>query len=181
MTKKHNISQKDKELFRQTVNGTKRLKQDKVNMQEQKPSKQFKKRTRNEEPESTEDTFSDFDLYEPVGADEHLFFSRAGIQHKTLQKLKRGQLTIEASLDLHGCTVEKARQQLSQFLYNCQQQSIKVVCIIHGKSQHSQPIIKNKVNSWLRQTEQVNAFCSAQAKHGGTGAVYVFLKTITLI
>ena len=37
-------------------------------------------------------------------------------------------------------------------------------------------LIKSHVSHWLQQIETVMAFCSAQPKDGGTGAVYVLLK-----
>jgi DNA-nicking Smr family endonuclease len=52
--------------------------------------------------------------------------------------------------------------------------------IIHGKgygSYQKQPVLKAKLNSWLRQHEHVQAFCSARASDGGTGAVYVLIKS----
>ena len=51
--------------------------------------------------------------------------------------------------------------------------------IVHGKglrSRQGQPVLKVKVNHWLRQREEVLAFCSARPVDGGTGAVYVLLK-----
>jgi len=39
-------------------------------------------------------------------------------------------------------------------------------------------VIKNKVNSWLRQHQDVLAFHSAMPKDGGNGAVYVLLKKL---
>jgi DNA-nicking Smr family endonuclease len=54
-----------------------------------------------------------------------------------------------------------------------------VVRIIHGKGKSSEgklPVLKGKVNSWLRQKGEVLAFCSARPNDGGTGAVYVLLK-----
>ncbi|HRY16587.1 MAG TPA: Smr/MutS family protein, partial [Candidatus Competibacteraceae bacterium] len=43
-------------------------------------------------------------------------------------------------------------------------------------SRHRGPILKQKVNHWLRQRDEVLAFCSARAIDGGTGAVYVLLR-----
>jgi DNA-nicking Smr family endonuclease len=37
-------------------------------------------------------------------------------------------------------------------------------------------MLKRKVNYWLRLYEQVLAFCSANRRDGGTGAVYVLLR-----
>ncbi|MEE9156926.1 MAG: Smr/MutS family protein, partial [Gammaproteobacteria bacterium] len=38
------------------------------------------------------------------------------------------------------------------------------------------PVLKNKLNNWLRQRDEVLAFCSTRPVDGGTGAVYVLLK-----
>jgi DNA-nicking Smr family endonuclease len=53
------------------------------------------------------------------------------------------------------------------------------VRIIHGKghgSHQKRPVLKQYVNHWLRQRDEVLAFCSARQVDGGTGAVYVLLK-----
>ena len=55
----------------------------------------------------------------------------------------------------------------------------RCVRIVHGKGLSSEgklPVLKVKVNSWLRQKDDVLAFCSARPQDGGTGAVYVLLK-----
>src|SRR3990167_2052692 len=112
-----------------------------------------------------------------VTSDEMLEFARSGIQHKKLRKLRRGQYNMDATLDLHGKTVVKARESLSQFLLECKLRGLRYVLIIHGKGRSiHQPILKNKLNHWLRQTEQVLAFCSAAPKDGKSGAVYVLLR-----
>jgi DNA-nicking Smr family endonuclease len=55
--------------------------------------------------------------------------------------------------------------------------------IIHGKGKRSRnnkgPVIKTKVNHWLRQRDDVLAFCSARPIDGGTGAIYVLLRRNT--
>jgi DNA-nicking Smr family endonuclease len=38
------------------------------------------------------------------------------------------------------------------------------------------PVIKNELNRWLRQHKDVQAFCSASQKDGGTGALFVLLR-----
>ena len=51
--------------------------------------------------------------------------------------------------------------------------------VTHGKAVRldgKRPMIKSHVNTWLRQHPQVLGFTSCQARHGGTGALYVMLK-----
>lgn len=121
------------------------------------------------------------DEYEPhaISGDDSLSFRRSGIQHRLFSRLRTGHLAIEAELDLHGMTTQRAHHALAQFLQNCQQYQIRCIRIIHGKgwsSKHQKPILKTKINTWLQQEEDVLAFCSAPIEDGGTGAVYVLLR-----
>jgi DNA-nicking Smr family endonuclease len=86
---------------------------------------------------------------------------------------------VESELDLHGLIVTEARLEMIRFLRDCQLMGGGCVRIIHGKGHGSlqkQPILKNKVNKWLRQYDAVLAFCSARNSDGGTGAVYVLVQ-----
>jgi DNA-nicking Smr family endonuclease len=110
---------------------------------------------------------------------DHLQYERpGGAQKSVLKKLRSGKLAVDMTLDLHGLTVEQARMQLIDFLEECRQSGYRHVIIVHGKGFRSQhrPVIKPMVNRWLKQAEEVLAFCSAQPKDGGTGAVYVLLR-----
>lgn len=114
-----------------------------------------------------------------VETGEELLFVRTGIQQRLLRKLRRGQFAIEAELDLHGCTANEAREQVGGFLQRMSLGGKRCVRIIHGKGLSSEgklPVLKVKINHWLRQKDEVLAFCSARPQDGGTGAVYVLLK-----
>lgn len=123
--------------------------------------------------------FSDMFADNEVGNEEFLEFRRPGIQHRQFAKLRTGKIHIDAELDLHGLTADRAELTLAAFLGQCQQQQIRCVRVIHGKgwsSRDNRPVLKSKVNYWLRQSEAVLAFCSATIEDGGTGALYVLLK-----
>jgi DNA-nicking Smr family endonuclease len=107
-----------------------------------------------------------------------LNFSRSGLQHKVLKKLRQGKFPIEHALDLHGLTVEQARRELLTFLGECEIAGVRHAIIVHGKGFRSRdkPVIKPMVNRWLSTAENVLAFHSALPKDGGSGAVYVLLK-----
>ncbi|MET0035007.1 MAG: Smr/MutS family protein [Candidatus Thiodiazotropha lotti] len=45
-----------------------------------------------------------------------------------------------------------------------------------GRQAGRQPILKHKLNIWLRQRDDVLAFTSAPRRDGGTGAAYVLLR-----
>ncbi|MES9845794.1 MAG: Smr/MutS family protein [Candidatus Sedimenticola sp. PURPLELP] len=110
---------------------------------------------------------------------EELEFMRPGVQHRLFQDLRRGYLVPDDTLDLHGLRVVEARHELAGFLVHALRHGMRVVRIIHGKgigSEGQQPILKQKTNQWLRQREEVLAFCSAPRFDGGTGAAYVLLS-----
>ncbi len=109
---------------------------------------------------------------------EILSFSRSGLQHNVLKKLRQGKNPIEYTLDLHGLTVNQARKELVDFLNECANTDVRHVIIIHGKGYGSRgkPVIKPMINRWLPQANNVLAFHTAQPKDGGAGAVYVLLK-----
>ena len=116
---------------------------------------------------------------EAVEPDEALLFGRPGVPPNTLRKLRRGRFIIESDLDLHGFTARQARLEIVRFLDQACVQGERCVRIIHGKgnrSAHHGPVLKNKVNAWLRQWDEVLAFASAHPKDGGAGAVYVLLR-----
>jgi DNA-nicking Smr family endonuclease len=114
-----------------------------------------------------------------VETHEFLSFSRPGLQNRVFADLQRGYIQVELEVDLHGLTVAYARDVFDDFLAECRRRRVRCARIIHGKgyrSQERQPVLKSKVNYWLRLREDVLAFCSATRRDGGTGAVYVLLR-----
>ncbi len=179
MAKKQHISSEEQALFRASVSDVRPLKQQRVlHAPPSPPPRPLQQEA--DEQQALLDMFSDtFDPAE-LETGEELLFSRNGLQHNVLRKLRRGQYSVAAELDLHGLRVEEARQELSHFLYHCRLEGKRCLRIIHGKgngSYQQQPILKGKVNYWLRQREEVLAFCSARPVDGGTGAIYVLVKS----
>lgn len=116
-----------------------------------------------------------------VQSEDVLQFRRSGLQTRVMQRLRRGDYPIEAVLDLHGYTVDQAFAAFEQFLLQARSRNWRSVLIVHGKTARGAsevPILKNRVNQWLREEAQVLAFCSAKQKEGGVGAVYVLLKIL---
>ena len=168
----------DEQLFRELNKDARPLTQDRAHPFRVR-RRPIPEQSRRDEHEVMDSLLSDDYIPHEVETGEELLFSRGGLQHKVMRKLRRGQYAVEAELDLHRLTVPEARERLAQFLVNAQAQAQRCVKVIHGKGLGSAgglPVLKNKVNSWLRQRNEVLAFCSAIAADGGTGAVYVLLK-----
>lgn len=114
-----------------------------------------------------------------VETGDELLFRRAGLVQRTLERLRRGEYTVEDEVDLHGLTAVEAREALRQFLNSALRRDLRCVRVIHGKGLRSGPrgpVLKHAVNTWLRKTDAVIAFASARQVDGGTGAVYVLLS-----
>jgi len=175
---KDNDKTSDQGLFRQATAGARRLGQDKISPQpsRRKPvPEQSLRETRAVLADSLFDPYVDSE----IETGEELLFLRPGVQQGVWRKFRRGQYAIEAELDLHGCTVEQARPRVADFITEAQAAQRRCVRIIHGKglsSEGKQPVLKGKVNAWLRQMDAVLGFCSARRNDGGTGAVYILLR-----
>ena len=179
MTRNKKPSAADIALFRDQVGEVNRLRHDKA----QHPRKPLPPRPRRHTSPPHRlpgDRFSDLWDAGTVGPEDKLFFARPGLQQRQLQRLRRGQLAAGAELDMHGMTSAVARQALTDFIARCGERHVRCARIIHGKGAGPDgvvPVLKNRLNSWLRQHHDVLAFSSAQPQHGGSGALYVLLRS----
>ena len=181
MPEKPKISDAERRLFRDNLKDVRPLT---VKHHYQAPRPKIKAVARQrlaDDRQVLDDMFSDDFCPEDVETGEELLFSRAGLQTRLMRQLRRGQLSVRAELDLHGYTVLEARQAVTEFLRDSLRHGDRCVRIVHGKgfgSKQKLPVLKNKVNAWLQQRDEVLAFCSARPVDGGTGALYVLLKRL---
>ena len=113
-----------------------------------------------------------------------------GLDKRRALRLMRGQLPLEGRLDLHGMTQAEARRVLDAYLARAAQSGKRCVLVITGKGaprerdddvmpNRSAGVLRRSVPRWLEQEPNrahVVAFCAAQAKDGGDGALYVLLR-----
>jgi DNA-nicking Smr family endonuclease len=176
MAKKKTPSVEDIDLFQKAIEGTKPLVNEKIRLNTRVPTL-IKKTSKIREDRFT---FSEADELSAVGGDESMIYKQEGLSNKLLRKLRKGQYNVDAILDLHGNSINEAMVAVNECLQQCVHDGLQVVLMIHGKGHHSQmPILKNKLNHWLRHMDVVLAFCSATPAHGGHGAIYVLLKRST--
>jgi DNA-nicking Smr family endonuclease len=119
-------------------------------------------------------------LTNPVSQKEILFYSQADLSYQDKNHLKKSEYPLDDKLDLHGLTLDQAKEQLALFLTHAKQHNHRSVLVVHGKgltdkSQH--PLLKNAVNKWLQDCSDIQAFCSAPPRLGGAGALIVLLYT----
>ena len=178
MVKKRWLSEEESALFREAMADVKPLAHDKITPKGKKLPAKPLQREREHQQVLKDMMTSDWNSAELETGDE-LLFVRDGLHPNTLRKLRRGKFRIEAELDLHRMTSEQARKETATFLAHCKAWGKRCVRIIHGKGLGSfdkKPVLKGKVDAWLRRHDDVLAYCSARPADGGTGAVYVLLK-----
>jgi DNA-nicking Smr family endonuclease len=166
----------EESLFLSEMSDVKPLKDDNKARLHKKPKTPPRRINIDEGKPFIDDVFSTTEISEDCP--EILSFARSGLQHKTLKQLRQGKFPVEHSLDLHGLTVDQARLELLSFLGECETAGIRSAIVVHGKGYRSKdrPVIKPMINRWLRATDKVLAFHSAQPRDGGSGAVYVLFK-----
>lgn len=177
MSKHNDITDEERELFRQTVGPITPIKSNP--RIKTSSSKILPKRVKQPHfPEAAVVLETDYHL-ELVSPEDRLFFYKPGVSEKILRQLKKGQLQCERQLDLHNLTMEEAEEKLHHFLSLSHEAGLRCVRIIHGKGYSSKtpyPILKNQVNNWLRHHALVLAFSSAKPADGGAGAIYALIK-----
>ncbi len=119
-------------------------------------------------------------VVQPADDSKVLEYRKPGLQDSQLRKLRRGKFEREDELDLHGLTVAQARKELAAFLVRCKRRNLRCVRIIHGKGLRSGErgaVLKAQLDLWLRQYDEIQGYCPAQRTEGGSGAVYVLLRS----
>ena len=103
------------------------------------------------------------------------------VNREVAKRLHNGHFSIQGHIDLHGLTVESAREAFENYLKESIATGKRMVLIIHGRglSSPAKPILKTNVIKWLTAgpwRKWVMAFTSARLCDGGTGATYVLLR-----
>lgn len=98
------------------------------------------------------------------------------LDRSTDDRLRRGKMTIEARVDLHGMTRDKAHDRLNDFILSSYEAGLRCVLVITGKGQG---ILRSYVPEWLTLPPLAGKILRcypAQPHHGGDGAFYVLLR-----
>ena len=117
-------------------------------------------------------------------SDEYMRGFVRGLDSKIFQQLKAGSLSVEGHLDLHGQNADQAHDALLFFMRESYLAGRRVVLVIPGRGRNSPGglgILRTEIQSWLTREPLrriVLAFCTAQPRDGGTGALYILLRMI---
>ena len=180
MANRKTISDADRQMFRDAIGDVRRLEDDRHSAKGP-GAKPIPRQQQLDDQAVMDELLSDPSESEILETGEHLSYRKNGVQNTILRKLRRGGFSVQRELDLHGLTVENARDDVRRFLAQAQEDNLRCVQIIHGKGRRTAeraPVLKPILNHWLQRKRQVLAFCSARPEDGGTGAVYVLLSQV---
>jgi len=105
-----------------------------------------------------------------------------GLDKRTQLRLRRGQVQIEAKLDLHGMTQSEAHDVLRAFLERAHLGKLKTVLVVTGKGLRADGrvgVLRSAVPKWLNEAPMrafVHAFDHAAPQDGGEGALYIVMR-----
>ncbi len=168
---------KDETLWRSAMQDVKPLKKDVNPEKTGEPAGEPEDTATNTQPSKTSDTPKELP-------------PAAGIDRRTEEKLRQGKFPIEGRLDLHGHTQAQAHNELIQFVERGFEQGQRCLLVITGKgrggerkgggwSESETGVLRREVPRWLTELPlagKVITFTHAQPKHGGEGALYVYLR-----
>lgn len=119
----------------------------------------------------------------------------AGIDGNTADKLRRGLLEPRARLDLHGLSERAAHGALATFIRAARSRKLRLVLVVTGKGgaqkdeneerfdlgldMRMRGILRSMTPRWLAEpalAEFVADVREAHRRHGGAGALYVYLR-----
>ncbi|MBC7504851.1 MAG: Smr/MutS family protein [Sandarakinorhabdus sp.] len=96
------------------------------------------------------------------------------------QRLRRGQVSPDRVIDLHGYTLADAHAVLAAALDDAVADGARVVLVITGKGRSDRPSrIKAELADWLNAAghrSRIAALRPAHPRHGGGGAHYLILR-----
>lgn len=184
-SKKKGVTEAEKNLWETYTQSTKPL--DKTKETEDTPSQKTERRQGHHQ-HNADDIF-----HTSSAAPSHNLSVKVShaVDKNYVTQLKRQQIEIEATLDLHGMTQNEAFPTLKNFIERCYQRGQRFLLVITGKGNNLhrdnvdqlQPgILQSKVPLWLQQDSFAPLIISVTRslpKHGGGGAFYVHLRRRT--
>ncbi|MCW8891781.1 MAG: Smr/MutS family protein [Deltaproteobacteria bacterium] len=100
---------------------------------------------------------------------------------RRMSQIKKGRLSPQATIDLHGCLVSDVVPKLNHFLQNAQYQGWLTVLVITGKGLHSvsgEAVLRLEAERFISNEGRtiVAEWGRAPKHYGGEGALVLFLR-----
>jgi DNA-nicking Smr family endonuclease len=118
----------------------------------------------------------------------------SGVDGRTAERLQKGAIEPDATIDLHGFTEPAAHRALAVFVPGAAARGARLILVITGKGpkpsaadepfdleldRRTRGVLKVMVPRWLQEPALVRLVADvrpAHRRHGGAGALYVYLR-----
>ncbi len=104
---------------------------------------------------------------------------KPGLDGNTMRRLTRGEIAPTAKLDLHGMTEAAAHGALTAFMLSAHRRGDRLVLVVTGKGSGGPGVLRQNVPRWLEEAPMAKIIAEkrwAHRRHGGEGALYVYLR-----
>jgi DNA-nicking Smr family endonuclease len=129
----------------------------------------------------------------PVAIKVHAAKPLPAIEQKLLRDLRRGAQPVDARIDLHGYTQERARVTIERFLSHARARGYRLVLVVTGKGsafagepstqgeRSERGVLRAMLPRWLAlppMSDWIVGLSQAGPRHGGEGALYIQLRRV---
>ena len=186
MARRRALTEEERELFESTLVDARPLKR-----APRRPKKRAKPSSVETPPVPAKREKKETELVPPV-----LRRRTVGIDGNTADRLRRGLIEPQARLDLHGLSERDAHRTLITFLRGARSRKLRMVLIVTGKGgsgvsraeetsfelgldMSTRGVLRVMTPRWLKEpglAEIIVDVREAHRRHGGSGALYVYLR-----
>ena len=166
--------------FDEAMRGVQKIGQDKQRVGQIRPDRKAIADEHDAERRLTETLSEEYRL-NVTNLPEYMEGCVEGTNPVTMEKLRRGEYSVQKVLDLHGLGAEEAYEMFQSFIKDAVHSNVRCVKIIHGrglKSRH-EPVLKGRLKEWILRAmyrRWVIAFASSNMREGGPGATNILLR-----
>ncbi|MCL2469272.1 MAG: Smr/MutS family protein [Alphaproteobacteria bacterium] len=168
---------KDEDLWKTYAQGVKPL-TDKTPPAKKTPAKEQQKKETLLKEEASRQAAS-LSKLPPVPAPTKSHIPRQALDSRIKRNMTRGEVLIEARLDLHAMTEQEAYEAFYAFIHQQHDRGRRMLLIITGKGADGSCALKTNLPRWSETApfdEKILALRPAAPHHGGAGAYYVLLR-----
>lgn len=111
---------------------------------------------------------------------EYVEWIHPAFRDDIIQSLHEGRFSVQAYLDLHGCSVPEAEEEFGDFITDSLKKGLSCIKIIHGRGLRSargarlKDAVVKRLSGHFRK--DIIAYVTARQCDGGLGALYVLLR-----
>ncbi len=171
----------DESLLNQAMEGVRVINRGEKRMPEKKEGRAAPRRPNDDAEKLLLEALSDHSVINVTNLPEYMEGYVEGINPLVMEKLRRGEFSVQKVMDLHGLSIEGARESFEYFLSDAVKKGLRCVKVIHGRGLRSKrdPTIKDYLKTWIVRAMHrrwVTAFSNATMSDGGPGATYILLR-----